>query len=493
MRPKVSIRGALEDPRLLGNVLAGPSWLSWRVILIAAMGEPLHNDEREIFQRLTGRDTEPLERVEELWAVVGRRGGKTRAAAVLATYLGAFCDYSDVLTIGERGLVLCIAQNQRQATVAFSYAVGIFRSIPALADLIASETADSLALRSGVDLEVRAASFRGLRGVTAVAVIADETAFWAVDGSVNPDTEILNAVRPSLATTRGPLLVITSPHARRGEVWSTYRRHYGPAGDSRLLVLQAASRTMNPSLPQSVVDRAIERDAAAASAEYLAQFRVDLEPFVSREVAEAAVDTGVFERPFASGIAYHAFVDPSGGSHDSMTCGIAHAEKRVLVLDAIREFRPPFSPEAVVADIAELLRRYHLTNVTGDRYGGEWPRESFSRHGVTYRLSERTRSELYQALLPELNSRNVALLDNQRLLAQLCCLERRTSRGGRDLIDHGPGNSDDLINSGAGALLLALPAIAQDTDIGGMISVDDGEYAGRFHRVTPGWDLPRGG
>lgn len=364
------MREALEDKHLLGSIMAGASWLAWRTMLIAAMGEALHEDERAIFRALTGRDREPLQLVEEILALVGRRGGKNRAAAVLATYAAALCDWTDVLSIGERGIVLAIAQNTKQAAVAFSYIAGIFHAVPALAGMIDNETAETISLTNGIDVEVRAANFRGLRGVTAVMVLGDEVAFWASDSSANPDVEILNAVRPALATTGGPLVLITSPHARRGEAWNTYRRHYGPGGDARVLVLQAASRTMNPTLPQSVVDRAIERDPAAASAEYLAEFRVDLEPFVSREIVEAAVDPGVFERPYISGMAYRAAIDPSGGSHDSMTVAISHAEKRVLVLDAVREFKPPFSPEAVVADIATLLKRYQLSDCVGDRYGG---------------------------------------------------------------------------------------------------------------------------
>jgi hypothetical protein len=104
-------------------------------------------------------------------------------------------------------------------------------------------------------------------------VIADEAAFWLADESANPDVEILNAVRPGLATTNGPLIIISSPYARRGAVWDTWRRHYGVAGDPLILVAQGASQTFNPTLPESVVDRALERDAASASAEYLAQFR----------------------------------------------------------------------------------------------------------------------------------------------------------------------------------------------------------------------------
>ena len=74
----------------------------------------------------------------------------------------------------------------------------------------------------------RAASFRRLRGQTCVAVIADEAAFWHSDESSNPDVEILNAVRPSLRTTGGPLIVISSPYARRGAVWEAFQRHFGP-------------------------------------------------------------------------------------------------------------------------------------------------------------------------------------------------------------------------------------------------------------------------
>ena len=65
-----TMRRALSDPNLLGNVLAGDSWAAWRVLLIAAMGEALTEDERVIFTRLTGREREPLSRVEEFWGII---------------------------------------------------------------------------------------------------------------------------------------------------------------------------------------------------------------------------------------------------------------------------------------------------------------------------------------------------------------------------------------------------------------------------------------
>jgi hypothetical protein len=138
-----------------------------------------------------------------------------------------------------------------------------------------------------------------------------------------------------------------------------------------------------------VVDRAFERDAAAASAEYGGLFRADLEAFVSREVIAAAVVPSRHELQPVSGIQYLAFVDPSGGSNDSMTLAVAHREPDGrAVLDAVRERRPPFSPEAVVEEFATLLKAYRINQVEGDRYGGEWPRERFRIHGIMYTSAE---------------------------------------------------------------------------------------------------------
>jgi hypothetical protein len=128
----------------------------------------------------------------------------------------------------------------KQAKVLLDYAEGTLESTPLMKQLLDSRMADTLTLTTGIALEVRSASFRRIRGVTCVAVLADECALS--DESANPDVEILNAARPALATTQGPLIAISSPYARRGALWETYRRHYGPDGDPSILVAQGATR-----------------------------------------------------------------------------------------------------------------------------------------------------------------------------------------------------------------------------------------------------------
>jgi hypothetical protein len=279
-------------------------------------------------------------------------GGKSRAMATLAAYLGGLCDHRDVLVPGETGVLLCIAPDQRQAGIVLDYAHAAFEQSPILAQLVANRTADTLTLTTGISVEVRAASFRRLRGPSYIGVIADEAAYWYTDEfSSNADTEIVNAVRPGLATTRGPLIIASSPYAKKGVLWSLHKQHYGPEGDALILVAQGTSREFNPSLPQSVVDRALERDHAAASAEYLAEFRADLETFVSLEVVQSCVGDHVEMAPLRAH-SYSAFCDPSGGSSDSFTMAIAFEDGERIVVAATREVRPPFSPEAVIDDFA---------------------------------------------------------------------------------------------------------------------------------------------
>jgi hypothetical protein len=449
MKPGISLRKALADKQLLGTALPGQSWFAWRTLLLAAMGEVLSDEERQVFSKLTGREREPGRRVEEFVAVVGRRGGKSKAVATLAAYLAGVCEHP--LVRGERGVVLCIAPDQRQAAITLDYAEAALMGSPILRQLVANRSADTLTLTNRISIEVRAASFRRLRGPTYVAVLADEAAFWYSDElSANADVEIINAVRPGLLTTGGPLIVASSPYARRGVLWTAFKKQYGPDGDPLLLVARGASRDLNPSLPQRVIDREYEKDPASAAAEYGANFRSDIESFVPIEVVEACLGDHVELAPLPQH-RYRAFCDPSGGSSDSFTLAISHKEGERTVIDCLREVRPPFSPEATINDFTILLKSYRINKVTGDKYAGEFPRELFRRRGISYVVANKPKSDLYRDLLPALNSGHVLLPRCDRLANQLTGLERRTTRAGRDSIDHAPGGHDDLANAVAGA------------------------------------------
>ena len=215
------------------------------------------------------------------------------------------------------------------------------------------------------------------------------------------------------------------------------------------------SRVTNPTLSERVVERAYERDAAAASAEYGAEFRNDVAGFLDFAIVDSAIDRGVIVRPPIPGMQYRSGCDPSGGARDSFTLAVTHDEDGVGVLDCLVEIRPPFNPTSATAQMAEVLRSYGMSQTVGDRYAAEWVVDAFAKVGIDYEHSERDRSAIYLDALPLFTSGRVRLLDNPRLAAQFGGLERRTSPNGKDRVDHGPGGHDDLCNSAALALVLA--------------------------------------
>ncbi len=308
-------------------------------------------------------------------------------------------------------------------------------------------TSDTISLKNRIDIQIRPASFRTIRGITAIAAIAEELSVWQSDDSRNPDREILAAMRPALATTAGTLFAIGSPHARKGEMWNTFQKHFGPDGNPQILVANGPTQLFNPTIRQSIIDRAYEDDPQVAAAEWGGQFRNDLESYISPEIVDACTARGVYQLDYRPGVNDIAHTDASGGRQDSFTFSIAHAEGDVGILDVLMEWRPPFrmnSPELVIIEICNALKQYGIHEVTGDPYAANFSSETFRKHGIEYRQAEMTSSQYCMGFLPILSSGRVRLLDNKRLATQLCSLERRASpSGGKDIVLHPPNGHDD--------------------------------------------------
>jgi hypothetical protein len=427
----------------------------WFAILAAIFCLPMDARMLANYQLVSGRKRPPTDVAKDVTLVIGRRGGKSRILALIAVYLAVFIDHSAYLEQGELGVVQILAADRRQARVILRY-IKAFLRVPMLSRLIEGEREESISLTSGIVVEVTTSSFRTVRGRTVVAALLDELAFWQSDESANPDTEVIAAIKPSMATIPDSMLLMSSsPYARRGALYQSYAAHYGKEDDPAL-VFQAATRVVNPMIDQSVIDDAYLADPSSAAAEYGAEFRSDLEAFVSLDVLMSCVSPGVIERPPSGGeTRYVAFMDPAGGSgKDSFTMAIGHMDKDsdLIVIDCLRESKPPFSPEVITASYSKDLKRYGITRAIGDKYAGMWVQEPFKKHGITYEPSARPKSDLYRDSLPMINGRKVDLLDHNKCIQQFLGLERRTARSGKDSIDHAPGAHDDICNVVAGLI-----------------------------------------
>ncbi len=280
---------AINDENIFGRWFKNrATWASWEAFLASLFALDLTPEQLAIYQRHTGRTDPPESPASEAWLVVGRRGGKSLIMALCAVYLGCFRNYRPYLAPGERATIAVIAADRKQARVVMRYIRAFLTHIPLLANMIQREAAELFELTNKVTIEVTTANQRATRGYSFAAVICDEIAWWRTDEySANPDTEILDAIRPGMATIDNSLLICaSSPYARRG--------------------------------------------------------------------------------------------------------AIAHREGDDVVLDALREATPPFSPEAVVGEFVQVARSYGARRVTGDRYGGEFPRELFRRRGLAYEVCDQT-------------------------------------------------------------------------------------------------------
>jgi hypothetical protein len=187
--------------------------------------------------------------------------------------------------------------------------------------------------------------------------VLDEIAYWRDESSATPDVEIYRAIKPSLDSTNGMAVAISSPYRRTGLPAAKHRDHYGKDSPD-CLVIQSPSFSLNPTLDQKTIAEAYAADPVSASAEYGAEFRTDLQSLLADDVIDRAVDYGrPLEMARQQGVRYRAFVDASAGRHDEFCICIGHViedeEGKAFVADVVRGRAPPFDPRSVAAEYAK--------------------------------------------------------------------------------------------------------------------------------------------
>ena len=147
----------------------------------------------------------------------GRRGGKSFILASIAVFVAGFKNWRPYLGPGEVGTVMVVAADRRQARTIMRFALGLLQSVPMLNKQIIGATLDSITLKNKVVIDVHTASFRSTRGYSIVAALLDEIAYWPTDDTASDqDVEVINAVKPGMATIpEAMLLCASSPHARK--------------------------------------------------------------------------------------------------------------------------------------------------------------------------------------------------------------------------------------------------------------------------------------
>jgi hypothetical protein len=449
--PEVAMDQALTDPTLLGAALGdAATWSTWITVLRAAAGLPLNTEQRSVFAQIAGDRAPPDRWVRELWAVVGRGGGKSRMAAACAVHAALLQRHE--LAAGEVGYVLVLSQTQAQTGVVLQFCLAFIQSSQVLRQQIVSITQSEIRLRNNIVIAVHPNSFRSVRGRTLIACIFDECSFWRDETSALPDVEAYRACLPSLIRAGGTLIGISTGYRKMGLLYGKYRDFFAK-NDADVLVVQGESRQFNPTLSEAEISKAAADDPDGAEVEWgLKAFRSDVGAFLSdADVGACCNPDRPLEFPVRSDVKYAAFVDHSGGRGDDAVLCIGWREGDRVIVSTLRAVHPPFDPKVITAEFSALLREHRCTEVTGDNYSAAWIEGEFKANGIRYIRCDLPKGRLYVEGLPAFTRRIVSYPEMPRLLRQLRLLERHVGIG-KDRVDHPRNDHDDLANALFGLL-----------------------------------------
>ncbi|MEI9866672.1 MAG: hypothetical protein WDN00_19390 [Limisphaerales bacterium] len=376
----MNIIEAIKDENLFRQFLNGElaSWRPWAVALRALYGLPIKLErDRELLAESTGRDAAqlPAAGFKTGLFLVGRRGGKSRIAGIIGGFEALFGGHEKRLSKGESGILPIISPTKYQSSIVWNYLRALF-DVPLLKKEVVEvlEGEKSITLRNGIQIRILVGDWRSVRGPSVVCAIIDEVCFFGLteESKVRNDTELVRALRPSLITTGGKLIAISSKYAKKGWAFGQWQRQHGsnrtvspsfkPAWTT--LVWDAPSRRMNPTLSQSEIDAAYAEDPASARSEFGGEWREDVCEFVPRSLVETLVIKDRLELLPRSSLDYFAFSDLSGGRNDDAALCIAHREGRKVIQDFLKLWRAPFNPYTVIEEQARELKRFQLRRVT---------------------------------------------------------------------------------------------------------------------------------
>ena len=417
-------------------------------------GLPLDSQELEIYCRATGRETYVPQEQSELTVIAGRQGGKTSRIGALIGLYEAFRDHG--LPPGERACVLVIAPVVQQARIAFKFLKKFIEASPILEQKVLNIRKDEIELRNGVSIVCRPCSYITIRGVPVICAICDEMAFWRhEETAANPEQEVIDAIRPAMATVRHTKLIkVSTPYRKEGILWWEFQQR----GELDHPVWQLSTEEMNPAVSKTFLDKAQRSNEETFRREHLAEFTDSVLGWISPEILEQCIMRGHREMPRVFDATYVAAIDPAFRSSD-FGFAIAHRSRNgSITIDHVAKWtgtkNVPLSAKLVCESVAETLRRYGINSIVGDQFCFPVLRQHFDTLGVFYReftFGAHTRASLFGNLRQLMGQQKIAIVDEPELLRQLRSLEEvRTASGQVDI--RTPRGKDDL------AIVVALAA-----------------------------------
>lgn len=502
---RVSFEEATSDGMLLGGFFSQLSWPQ-KVTLKALYGQPLDDTKRNPKTGLTEMDYWALiqgsaeydqlgyptkiiripyvpKEYNQLWAIVGRRAGKTsQLQSFIIAYEAALGGHEEYIKQGQECVIYLIAQKLDIARANIPFVTGILKSSPVLEREIVQETVERVRLRNGISIMPSPPSLKAQRGLACPVVAMDEVAFWYSDpDSANPDFEVERAVRYSqLQFPNYKRIGISTPWTKEGLLWKYHRA--GTEGGKLpdyakdkqtykgvLTVFAPTATFENPLITRERLMEVHQEDEEAYQRESLCKFYDSISGFLARHLIEIAAEKGKGyaqrravkdeDHTKAGGTRpnYVAAMDPAF-RHDNFAFCICHRDEHGhIVVDVLKKWTPErgqkLNPKVVLGEIAIYAKEYGILSIYTDQYQLESLNElamdiGLSLDGVDF--TNRSKARIYGNLQQLVNQQKLTLLDPdlnedaKTTMNELIWLERRLTDGGNVQIKAPDGKTDDL-------------------------------------------------
>jgi hypothetical protein len=399
---------------------------------------------------------------------LGRRSGKGRIAAVVATFEGTVNAAAHLAAVpaGEQVAIVVVATSQTQARVVHRYVRGFLRR-PALAPLVLRDTDDEIELKNGIVIITVPAHAASARGSAVAVVIIDEAAWFAGrDGSPLDAKEIADALIP--ATAQFPerrVLVLSTPRWSTG--WFADMVALASSGQfANMRQWHATTAEMNPSIPASFLAEERAKDPPAFRREYEAEFDSGIGAVFEAELVRAAVRQRE-SLPPVSGRRYLVSIDPAfTGDVFSALVGHAESDGRIVV-DVVRGWHGsrgrPVQVDATLDEIAELAATYNRARALTDQFAAQPIRQGLTKRQLS--IEERpwtneSKIDAVAAVRRALYAGRLEIPNHPQLIAELVTLEQRPTPSGRPRIAAPDRSHDDY----ATALLALVSELEAPTE-----------------------------
>lgn len=458
-----------------------PMTLAQMVVLKTIEGGPLDARERRMARRLTGANMLAPPKpggYSEAYLRCGRRSGKsTRIAAPLAV-AALLADVDHVLAPGEGARVLLVAPRRDQTRTLLDACSGLLDLLG-----VAHEKLNSLIRVQGlrVSIETSTADEVAGRSASAVLVVVDEAALLPYEsGAAGNDRELVAALKPTLSTTGGRFVMLSTPWGQEGVHFEKTEQLWGQLS-GRGVAFRAPTWLLNSAkFPDEASTRAFEEDEKIWSREWAAIPGHHDSAAFSPDDLESGRDKGVRQRDPVPGIAYACGYD-EGGRHSARACVITHDElrstpagshARFTIVDFAKRWEPGRGTDhdEVMKQVAAIAGRYNNAVVQRDLFSGDAVQSALRRHATAsteVSMAPQQQTQRFRDLQVLVETHRLRLLDDERLLKEMRGFRETLHQGGRISFHGSTKGGDDLVD----ALCLAAAKSAKLVPGGGDIVV----------------------